>query len=60
MVNNSTKYQQIEQPPLTSNNWTQNKTSTYDVENPGLDIWKSPKCGWHKQNILSETNTGSS
>ena len=36
MVNNPNQYQQSEQLPHISNNWTQKKTMTYGVRNPGL------------------------
>jgi len=29
------QYQSNEHPPLAYNNWTQNKTTTYGIENPG-------------------------
>ena len=37
------QHQQHDQPPLTSNNWTQN-TTTYDIGNPGPVLGQAWNC----------------
>jgi hypothetical protein len=50
MVNNSTNINKSNnQPRLTLNHWTQKKTMTYGIGNPGPGLGQAHKCGRVKQ-----------